>query len=70
MKKTIILLSILCTALPVFAGDFFGDLFNPDGETYVYSIGDKQIHYTTDENGKKYVYSIGDKQIHYTTNEK
>ena len=69
MKKTIILLSILCTALPVFAGDFFGDLFNPDGKEYVYSIGDKQIHYTTDENGKKYVYSIGDKQIHYTTDE-
>ena len=49
MKKIIILLLILCTALPVFAGDFFGDLFNPDGKEYVYSIGDKRIHYLTNE---------------------
>ena len=70
MKKTIILLSILCTALPVFAGDFFGDLFNPDGEKYVCRIGDERVHYLTDENGKKYVCRIGNKRVHYFTNEK
>ena len=65
MKKIIILLSILCTALPVFAGDFFGDLFNPDSERYVYSIGNQGVQYAIGKDGKRYVYSIGDQGVQY-----
>ena len=70
MKKTFLILALLFTSLPVLAGDFFGDLFNPDGDKYVEWIGDKQIHYATDENGKKYVEWIGGIQVHYAIKNK
>lgn len=67
MKKTFLTLTLLCLSLPVCAGDFFGDLFNPDTEKHVTRIGDEQVLYATDKNGNRYVYSIGNKRILYAT---
>ena len=65
MKKLIIFLLLICTSLPVLAGNFFGELFNPDGDKYVYSIGGQAVQYAIDENGQKYVYSIGGQAVQY-----
>ena len=65
MKKTFLILALLFTSLPVLAGDFFGDLFNPDDNKYVYSIGGQAVQYAIDENGQKYVYSIGGQAVQY-----
>ena len=65
MKKFLLVLTLFSLSLPVCAGDFFGDLFNREGNKCIYSIGDQRIRYAIDKNGNKYVYSIGDQRIRY-----